>query len=123
MAIDIKSLVSIIAIIIVVALIITIFIIRGVNRRRRRASSVPSDNEQVYIGNLPYRVSERDLKEYFSDYGRIVDLRVVKDRKTGRSKGYAFITYSNVREAKKSLESHGSDMDGRSMVVRIAKPR
>ena len=120
MAIDIKSLVSIIAIVIVVVLILVILIIRRVNRRR--ALSVPA-NEQVYIGNLPYRANESDLREFFSTYGRIVDVRVVKDRKTGRSKGYAFITYSNVREANNSLASHGRDMHGRSMVVRIAKPR
>jgi len=119
MLIDIKSLVSIIAIAVVV-LILFIFIIR---KLRRRSGSSADANEQIYIGNLPYRVNEYDLKDYFSVYGRIVDARVVKDRKTGRSKGYAFITYSGSREANKSLASHGDDMDGRSIVVRIAKPR
>jgi len=123
MPIDIKSTVSIVAIVIVVAFILTILIIRRKNRRRASSAQGGDSNEQIYIGNLPYRVSEGDLKDSFSTYGRIVDVRVVKDRRTGRSKGYAFITYSDVREAKKSLASHGTDMDGRSMVVRIAKPR
>ncbi len=119
MAIDTKSVLSIIAIVIL-ALVLLVLIIRRVNRRR--ALSLPA-NEQIYIGNLPYRVSERDLRDYFSRYGRIVDLRVVKDRNTGRSKGYGFLTFSNVREANKSLAAHGDDIQGRSMVVRIAKPR
>ena len=121
MGIDTKSILSIIAIV-VIALILVIFIIRRVNRRRASSGS-DLVNEQIYIGNLPYRVSERDLRDYFSGYGQIVDLRVVKDRKTGRSKGYAFLTFGNVREANKSLSAHGDDMQGRSMVVRIAKPR
>ena len=120
MVINIQSLVPIIAIAVVV-LILLILIIRRV--KRRGGSSVSTNNAQVYIGNLPYRVNEGDLKEYFSAYGRIVDVRMVKDRKTGRSKGYAFITYSNASEADESLDSHGDDMHGRSIVVRIAKPR
>ena len=126
MAIDTKALILIIAIVVVV-LILIISIVRRVKRGHGQgqgpsSASMPA-NEQVYIGNLPYRVNERDLRDFFSSYGNIADVRIVKDRKTGRSKGYAFITFSNAREANKSLESHGQDMEGRSMVVRIAKPR
>ena len=120
MAIDTKSLIFIIAIAVVV-LIGIIFIIR--RARGGRSSSVESNSEQIYIGNLPYRVNERDLREYFAGYGRIKSIRVVKDRNTGRSKGYGFITYASANEAKKALVEHGREMDGRGMVVRIAKPR
>jgi len=119
MSTDIKLLVSIVAIVIVAFILVILFIRLA---RRRRASS-SQQNEQIYIGNLPYRANERELRDYFSSYGQIVDVRVVKDRRTGRSKGYAFITFSSAREANKSLVLHGTEMDGRSMVVRIAKPR
>lgn len=108
----------VISLIIVFLLIVVAFFFR-----RSRKSRVSSGAEQIYIGNLPYRTNERDLRKHFSRYGRINDVRIVKDRRTGRSKGYAFITFSNARDAKKSLADHGKALHGRSLVVHIAKPR
>lgn len=103
---------------IVVLLLVFVFVM--FSKRRRKSSE---SNEQIYIGNLPYRTNERDLRKRFSEYGQISDVRIVKDRRTGRSKGYAFITFSNHREAKKSLSEHGKELAGRSLVVHVAKPR
>lgn len=108
----------IVAIVVLILLVTVLFLFR-----RRRSGSAGSENEQVYIGNLPYRANERDLRKRFSSYGRITDVRIVKDRRTGRSKGYAFITFSSGREAKKALADHGKELAGRSLVVHIAKPR
>lgn len=80
-------------------------------------------NDQIYVGNLAYRVDENDLQSYFARYGAVQTIRIVKNFRTGRSKGYAFITYANPTEAVSALVAHGKDLYGRSMVVRIAKPR
>lgn len=95
---------------------------------QRRGSSSASTaahfiNEQVYVGNLPYHISEEDLRHYFSQYGVAHSVRVIRNFKTGRSKGYAFVTYNSAAQAKAALAAHGKEMQGRSMVVRIAKPR
>lgn len=93
---------------------------------KRRGSAAPVAgyiNEQVYVGNLPYHVSEEDLRHYFSQYGVAHSVRVIRNFKTGRSKGYAFVTYNSAAQAKAALAAHGKDLEGRSMVVRIAKPR
>ena len=80
-------------------------------------------NDQIYVGNLSYDIDEVMLKEYFSRFGLVSAIRIVRHFQTGRSKGYAFLTYSKSKQAVKSLAAHGKDLEGRSMVVRIAKPR
>jgi len=88
-----------------------------------RALKKGSGRKQIYIGNLPYQANKYDLQQCFSKHGHIKDIRIVKDRRTGRSKGYAFITFSNSREAKRALIAHGKELLGRSLVVHIAKVR
>jgi RNA recognition motif-containing protein len=94
--------------------------------KRRGAGSTSSSsylNEQIYVGNLPYHISEEDLRTYFSRYGVAHSVRIIRNFKTGRSKGYAFVTYNSAVQAKAALAAHGKDLEGRAMVVRIAKPR
>ena len=113
------TLVSIALIIIIVAVA---FLSRGRNRHSR-TSLEDYINEQVYIGNLPYRIDENDLKGYFSKYGAVQTVKVVRNFKTGQSKGYAFVTYASAKQASSALDAHGDELQGRSMVVRIAKPK
>ncbi len=80
-------------------------------------------NKQVYVGNLPYQVTEQDLKDYFGKYGVIEAVRIVKNYSSGRSKGFGFVTYRSVGEAKNALVAHGQKYKDRTIVVRIAKPR
>lgn len=80
-------------------------------------------NEQIYVGNLPYRLDETDLRGYFSRFGGIQAIKIIRNFKTGRSKGYAFVTYQSAKQAAKALAAHGRELGGRSLVVRIAKPR
>jgi cold-inducible RNA-binding protein len=89
--------------------------------KRKKAMQNDTVNDQVYVGNLPYRVDEADLKTFFSQYGMIQAVKVVRNFKTGRSKGYAFVTYANQKQAGKALNAHGQELQGRLMVVRIAK--
>lgn len=106
------------------ALILAVVLIR-VCRKRKCASSQGGDvdNAQVYVGNLSYRVHERDLRQCFEKYGAIAHLKVVKDRDTGRSKGFGFVTFETFDQAKKALVVHGEPLFGRNLVVRLAKPR
>ena len=89
-------------------------------RSRRRRGRLTGENE-VYVGNLNYRTKENDLKSFFSQYGKINEVKIIKNNRTGRSKGYAFIRYSTDAEAANALASHGEDFNSRALVVRIAK--
>lgn len=119
-------LITLIIAIIIVVLILALWIAR---RRRKKIGkeAVPSDgsaaNKQVYVGNLPYQVSEQELKDYFGKYGAIEGVRIVKNYSSGRSKGFGFVTYRSASEAKNSLAAHGQKYKDRTIVVRIAKPR
>jgi RNA recognition motif-containing protein len=78
----------------------------------------------IYIGNLNYSVRENDLKEVMEDYGTVLSLRIIKDRETGRSKGFAFCEMAEDSGAQKAIsELNGSDYAGRPMVVKEALPK
>jgi RNA recognition motif-containing protein len=97
----------------------TLLLLRRFNNRGQSAAS----GLQLYIGNLPYRVTQADLHAEFSHYGRIAETRVVTDRRSGRSKGYGFVTFKDARDANKALAAHGQQLDGRSLVVHMARPK
>ena len=75
------------------------------------------------MGNLSYQVTEQDLKDFFGKYGAIEQVRIVRNYSSGRSKGFGFVTYRTTAEAKNALAAHGQKYQGRTIVVRIAKPR
>jgi len=75
----------------------------------------------IYVGNLNYRVKEGDLQQVMEDYGAV---KVVMDRETGRSKGFAFIEMEDDAAAAKAIaELNGAEYMGRTMVVKEARPR
>ena len=76
---------------------------------------------KIYVGNLPFKMNDDDLRELFSKYGDIEDLRLIMDRETGRSKGYAFITFTTQEAAQNSLEMRGREIEGRTIRVNMAK--
>ena len=78
----------------------------------------------VYVGNLSYKVRENDLKEVMEDYGAVDSVKIIKDRDTGKSKGFAFIEMANDAEAQRAIEElNGAEYEGRTMVVKEAKPK
>lgn len=78
----------------------------------------------IYIGNLNYRVREEDLKHVFEEYGIVNSARVVTDRETGRSKGFAFVEMADDVAAKKAIEELNEvEYEGRQMVVKEARPK
>lgn len=81
------------------------------------------DKNKLFVGSLPWSLNNDSLRELFSQYGEIVEVVVISDRDTGRSKGFGFITFKNEEDAQKALEMDGKEVEGRKIVVNIAKPR
>lgn len=78
----------------------------------------------IYIGNLNYRVREEDLKQVMEEYGAVDSVKIIKDRETGRSKGFAFVEMANDDDAKKAIEElNEAEYEGRQMVVKEARPK
>ena len=78
----------------------------------------------VYIGNLSYSVRENDLQEVMEEYGAVTSVRVIKDRNTGRSKGFGFCEMENDDDAKRAIEKlNGTEFSGRPLVLKEALPR
>ncbi len=78
----------------------------------------------IYIGNLSYKVSDQDLTEVFEEFGDVISAKVIKDRETGRSKGFAFVEMENEEDAQAAIEElDGSEIDGRAVKVNKARPK
>ena len=79
---------------------------------------------RLYIGNLAYGVTEQDLRDAFSEGGTITDVKVILDRETGRSRGFAFVEMSSDAEAAQAVETmNGRDVQGRAISVSEARER
>jgi RNA recognition motif-containing protein len=79
---------------------------------------------KLYVGNLPYSTSEDDLRNLFSQAGAVASVAVIKDRDTGRSKGFAFVEMGSEAEADKAVRMfNGYEMDGRPLKVDLARPQ
>jgi RNA recognition motif-containing protein len=79
---------------------------------------------KIYVGNLPYNVSESELKELFSAYGEVTSATLVTDKFSGQSKGFGFVEMSNNSEADAAIKGlNETSVKGRSIKVNQAKPR
>jgi cold-inducible RNA-binding protein len=79
---------------------------------------------KLYVGNLSYSASEEDLRELFSGAGTVSSVTLIKDRDTGRSRGFAFVEMSSQVEAENAISMfNGYSMDNRQLTVNIARPR
>ena len=79
---------------------------------------------RIYVGNLPWSVGDDELKDMFSSYGDVADSVVIRDRETGRSRGFGFVDLSDDAGAAKAIEAmHGTELEGRDLVVNQAKER
>ncbi len=79
---------------------------------------------RIYVGNLSYDVSEDDLRTAFAAFGSVEEVIIVKDRYSGRSKGFGFVTMSGDEEAQKAIDGlNGTEIKGRSITVNKARPR
>lgn len=79
---------------------------------------------KLYVGNLSYDTTEDDLSELFAQAGAVRSVALIKDRETGRSKGFAFVEMSTPAEAQKAISLfHTYKLDDRPLTVNIARPR
>lgn len=77
----------------------------------------------IYVGNLSYDATDNDLQTAFSAYGNVRTAQVVKDRETGRSRGFGFVEMDSQAEAELAIRGlNGTDLRGRSLTVNQAKP-
>lgn len=79
---------------------------------------------ELYVGNLPWSVTDETLTALFAGHGKVDRAKVVMDRDTGRSRGFAFVTISDDAAGNAAINAlNGKDMDGRALTVRKAEPR
>ena len=80
--------------------------------------------KKLYVGNLPYSVTDSRLEEIFAAYGTVTSAQVIMDRDTGRSKGFGFVEMSSDAEAQAAIDAlNGQNVDGRNLTVNEARPR
>jgi cold-inducible RNA-binding protein len=80
--------------------------------------------KRLYVGNLSFHTTEEQLQQLFASYGQIDSVKLVTDRDTGRSRGFAFVEIADDAAAQKAIdELNGRDMDGRNLTVNEARPR
>ena len=79
---------------------------------------------KMYVGNLPYDISEEDLRKAFAEFGTVESVNVVTDRDTGKSKGFAFVEMPSKDEARAAIAGvTGKQIGGRTVRVDEARPR
>jgi RNA recognition motif-containing protein len=78
----------------------------------------------IYVGNLPYDSTDRDLQALFEKFGKVNSARVVMDRDTGRAKGFGFVEMPDKAEAEKAIAgTNGQDLNGRALRVNESQPK
>ena len=78
----------------------------------------------IYVGNLSFDTNDAELREAFAAYGTVTEARVIEDKYTGRSRGFAFVEMANNDEGQKAIaEMNGKNLGGRNLTVNEARPR
>jgi RNA recognition motif-containing protein len=81
-------------------------------------------SSKIYVGNLPYSVTDSTLESNFAEFGGVASAKVMMDRETGRSKGFGFVEMASADVAQAAIKAlDGMSVDGRSIVVNLARPR
>ena len=79
---------------------------------------------KIYVGNLSFNSSEQDLQDMFSEFGTVQSVKIIEDRETGRSRGFAFVEMSSNEEAQSAIAGlNGREIDGRALTINEAKPQ
>ncbi len=80
-------------------------------------------NNKLYVGGLPYSVTDGKLQELFADHGTVESARVIADKFTGQSRGFGFVEMGSGEEAQKAIQAlNSTELEGRTLVVNEAKP-
>lgn len=79
---------------------------------------------RIFVGNLSWDATDKDLMDAFASFGSVSEAIALKDRQTGKSKGYGFVTMDNDDEARSAIDSlNGKEFMGRPMTVNEARPK
>ena len=79
---------------------------------------------KIYVGNLPFKISQGELAEMFEAHGAVTDAVIITDRDTGRSKGFGFIEMSETEAGNAAIHAlNGKEFDGRALPVNEARPK
>ena len=79
---------------------------------------------KLYVGGLPYSVTDGRLEEIFAAHGSVQSARVISDKFTGQSRGFGFVEMASAEEAQKAMGAlNGTQLDGRTLVVNEARPQ
>ncbi len=81
-------------------------------------------NNKLFVGNLPYSVTDSSLQDLFESFGQVSSCHVAKDRDTGRSRGFAFVEMESQAQAEAAIKGlNGQQVDGRQISVAISEPK
>ncbi len=81
-------------------------------------------NKKLYVGGLPYSVTDGQLTELFQSHGTVESAKVITDKYTDRSRGFGFVEMSTQQEAEQAIQAlNGTEFEGRSLIVNVSKPR
>lgn len=79
---------------------------------------------EIFVGNVSFASTEDDIRQLFDGFGTVERITIIKDRETGRSRGFGFVTVRNEDEARDAIEGlNGFVLDGRALAVNEARPR
>ena len=80
--------------------------------------------KKLFVGSLPWATDDQALEQMFAQFGQVISAKVLKDRDTGRSRGFGFVEMADDQAATEAINKlNGSDFEGRKLVVNEARPR
>lgn len=81
-------------------------------------------SQTLYVGNVSYQATDDGLAQHFAQAGQVVSAKIVMDKFTGRSRGFAFVEMASEEDGQKAIEMlDGKDYDGRPLRVNVARPK
>lgn len=99
-------------------------VIAGASGHSEESDDVVSkESTTLYVGNLPYRANEAEVQEHFETKGKVFSVRLMRDRRTGKRKGYGFVEVASKHADKMVSKLNDSDFQERSLRVRLAKEK
>jgi RNA recognition motif-containing protein len=80
-------------------------------------------NKRIYVGNLPFKITEQELRDLFAEHGDVVSVAIITDRETGRPRGFGFVEMADADAEKAILALNGAVLGGRNLRVNEARDR
>mgnify|MGYP001156941714 FL=1 len=91
---------------------------------KARAAARETEGMKLFIGGVPYSATEEQLTELFSPHGELKEVHLAMDKETGKSKGFAFVTFKSYKKGEAAIEAlKGTKMDGRKLTIQESKPK